>query len=282
MTYNLDIRQFAQDIITNADGPELLRAIWQAVRDITILDPTCGSGAFSSLPSPCSNPCMKGASTRSGLLDEAKRLGDNKRLARLSEFQTTLDSIAKHTNESYFVLKSIIVNNLYGVDIMEEAVEICRLRLFLKLVAQVDRADQIEPLPDIDFNIRPGNTLVGYATKAQSQDNLNFGGAIERIDKKAAVFDTLFQKFKEQQLTVRSTASSEDIRQAFKSDLLKPLTSFAMNSTLCWPLRTDRWGRICSQRSAGPISLSIGGWSFMASCVMVGSMLSSETHRIWT
>ena len=42
---------------------------------------------------------------------------------------------------------------------MEEAVEICKLRLFLKLVAQVESQDRIEPLPDIDFNIRPGNTL---------------------------------------------------------------------------------------------------------------------------
>ena len=40
--------------------------------------------------------------------------------------------------------------------------EICKLRLFLKLVAQLETYDEIEPLPDIDFNIRAGNTLVGY------------------------------------------------------------------------------------------------------------------------
>ena len=55
---------------------------------------------------------------------------------------------------------------------MEEAVEICKLRLFLKLAAQVDPdvgKDNfgIEPLPDIDFNIRAGNSLVGYATQAE-------------------------------------------------------------------------------------------------------------------
>ena len=47
---------------------------------------------------------------------------------------------------------------------MEEAVEICKLRLFLKLVAQLESYDQIEPLPDIDFNIRAGNTLVGFTS----------------------------------------------------------------------------------------------------------------------
>ena len=75
-----------------------------------------------------------------------------------------LAQIAKHPSDRYFILKSIIINNLYGVDIMEEAVEICKLRLFLKLVAQVERVEQIEPLPDIDFNIRAGNTLVGYTS----------------------------------------------------------------------------------------------------------------------
>ena len=49
--------------------------------------------------------------------------------------------MAQHPNRRYFILKSIIVNNLYGVDIMEEAVEICKLRLFLKLVAQVERVE---------------------------------------------------------------------------------------------------------------------------------------------
>src|SRR5207244_1143619 len=82
----------------------------------------------------------------------------------IPRFRDILAQVAKHPNRRYFILKSIIINNLYGVDIMEEAVEICKLRLFLKLVAQVDSADQIEPLPDIDFNIRAGNTLVGFVS----------------------------------------------------------------------------------------------------------------------
>ena len=71
----------------------------------------------------------------------------------------------KHPSERYFILKSIVLNNLYGVDIMEEAVEICKLRLFLKLVSPTGkRYEQIEPLPDIDFNVRAGNTLVGFTS----------------------------------------------------------------------------------------------------------------------
>jgi hypothetical protein len=46
ITYNLDIRQFAQDAVDGCEGPELLRAFWKALEGVSVLDPTCGSGAF--------------------------------------------------------------------------------------------------------------------------------------------------------------------------------------------------------------------------------------------
>jgi hypothetical protein len=98
------------------------------------------------------------------------------------KFTEVLARVDGHPNRRYFALKSIILNNLYAVDIMEEAVEICKLRLFLKLAAQVepDTARDnlgIEPLPDIDFNIRAGNTLVGYATAEEVRRCMKeFGG----------------------------------------------------------------------------------------------------------
>ena len=81
------------------------------------------------------------------------------------------------SNIQYFIYKSIILRNLYGVDIMAEAVEIAKLRLFLKMVAVVDvdkRADNmgLDPLPDVDFNIRCGNTLVGYANRDSIEKDL--------------------------------------------------------------------------------------------------------------
>jgi uncharacterized protein YktA (UPF0223 family) len=44
---------------------------------------------------------------------------------------------------------------------MEEATEIAKLRLFLALVSSAQTVDQLEPLPNIDFNILPGNSLIG-------------------------------------------------------------------------------------------------------------------------
>jgi hypothetical protein len=123
--------------------------------------------------------------------------GETNRRAHLNyhkKFREILARVDTHPNRRYFVLKSIILNNLYAVDIMEEAVEICKLRLFLILAAQVEpdyTSDNlgIEPLPDIDFNIRAGNTLVGYATydevKRAVTSKLDFNDAIKKIADKA-------------------------------------------------------------------------------------------------
>ena len=101
---------------------------------------------------------------------------------KFEDFAHTLEHVAQHVSPKYFIYKSIILQNLFGVDIMPEAVEICKLRLFLKLAAQVEPDAKkeslgIEPLPDIDFNICAGNTLVGYATLAEVQ-NFMFAGTI--------------------------------------------------------------------------------------------------------
>ncbi|MEE8469811.1 MAG: SAM-dependent methyltransferase, partial [Dehalococcoidia bacterium] len=159
ITYNLDIRQFAQDVVETSEGPELLRAFWQALNKLTVLDTTCGSGAFLFAALNILEPLYEACLNRMQVfLDELERSEEKHRPEKFSDFRKVLSNAKEHPNLRYFILKSIILNNLYGVDIMPEAVEICKLRLFLKLVAQVERVDDIEPLPDIDFNIQAGNT----------------------------------------------------------------------------------------------------------------------------
>ena len=228
VTLNLDTWQFARDAIVNAEGPELLRAFWHTIagrlpeksndkieHGISVLDPTCGSGAFlfaalrilETLYGDCLERMARFVED-----DDAHGKGQ-----KYADFRIVLSQIGKHPSERYFILKSIIINNLFGVDIMEEAVEICKLRLFLKLVAQVETVAQIEPLPDIDFNIRAGNTLVGYATldeirkgaASESKKNaegksqgllLLQGDAIARIEEDAEMVDRAFQQFRAQQV----------------------------------------------------------------------------------
>lgn len=223
ITFNLDLWQFARDVIINCEGPELLRAFWHAIQKVTVLDPTCGSGAFlfaallilESLYSDC-------LERMDSFVDS---LTEKDHREKFNDFKGVLDQIAKHPNERYFILKSIIINNLFGVDIMEEAVEICKLRLFLKLVAQVETADQIEPLPDVDFNIRAGNTLVGYATldevRKSMEGKLGFGEKqVERIQEDAIAVEVVFKLFREQQTKHGGKVTARD-KQILREKLEK-------------------------------------------------------------
>ncbi len=68
ITYNLDIEQFALDVIAGSEGLELVRAFWKAMQSVSILDPTCGSGAFlfaalNVLEPPAWTPCVASSTT---------------------------------------------------------------------------------------------------------------------------------------------------------------------------------------------------------------------------
>ncbi|WP_423225924.1 Eco57I restriction-modification methylase domain-containing protein [Candidatus Amarolinea aalborgensis] len=223
ITLNLDIRQFAQDLIAECEGPELLRAFWRAIESVTILDPTVGSGAFLFAALNVLEPLYEGCLQRmQAFVDDLDRSGEPHRPEKFSDFRKVLTRVAQHPNRRYFILKSIVVNNLYGVDIMEEAVEICKLRLFLKLVAQVAVVEDIEPLPDIDFNVRAGNTLVGYVSRDDVQRALTFAGQqgrllfaeeagiLQRFEARAADVERLFGLFRQQQTELGGQVTAAD------------------------------------------------------------------------
>ena len=227
ITLNLDIERFARDVIVQSEGPELLRAFWKAMSAVSVLDPTCGSGAFLfaalNILEPLYAACIEGMR---GFVDDLERSRRPRSPNALSDFRTALEQDAKHPNSRYYILKSIILNNLYGVDIMEEAVEICKLRLFLKLVAQLETYDQIEPLPDIDFNIRAGNTLVGFTSLDAVQQAMTITpdgqhrmpsdedrAALAEIQEQAEIASRAFDQFRKQQTTLGGEITTEDKAQ---------------------------------------------------------------------
>ncbi len=238
ITYNLDIEKFAQDVIAGSEGPELIRAFWRAISQVSILDPTCGSGAFLfaalNILEPIYTACLE---AMQGFLDDLGSFRTKHRPEKLSDFRKVLEHVASHASERYFILKSIIVDNLYGVDIMEEAVEICKLRLFLKLVAQLENYEQIEPLPDIDFNVRAGNTLVGFTSldevKRAVEGDFIKQLSLPAIEERAEIAARAFSKFREMQ-TEQGMDAGEFTRA--KTDLRKRLDDLQteLNSYLAW------------------------------------------------
>jgi hypothetical protein len=229
VTNNLDLRRFTEEVIANCEGPELLRAFYEAIRSISVLDPTCGSGAFLfaalNILERLYDTCLF---RMQAFVDDLDRSGEKHHPEKFRDFRTTLKEMndkSRHPSPRYFVLKSIILNNLYGVDLMEEATEICKLRLFLKLVAQVDSSERIEPLPDIDFNIRAGNTLVGFTTENELKEVL--GGAFDFDDKmtdikeRAEQSELAYQRFR--QLQVAYGEDAKDFVSA-KAEVQKRLS----------------------------------------------------------
>ena len=107
---------------------------------------------------------------------------------------------------------------------MAEAVEICKLRLFLKLVSQVDAGRELESLPDIDFNIRAGNTLVGYATEAQfDAANTLASDQSRRAEIKASTADLAdaFDFFRQQQTVHGGKVTADDKGLVFAGEALQ-------------------------------------------------------------
>lgn len=62
----------------------------------------------------------------------------------------------------YRLKRHIIQESIYGVDIDASAIDIARLRLWLSLVVDEDDLEPVETLPNLDYKIVCGNSLVGF------------------------------------------------------------------------------------------------------------------------
>jgi len=107
------------------------------LENIKILDPACGSGAFLN-------------QAHSFLLNEYKVRTEEKQLekSKKGELLTLWDTNLTEND------KTILLNNLFGVDLSPESVDITKLALWLKT------AKATEPLQNLDNNIKCGNSLI--------------------------------------------------------------------------------------------------------------------------
>ncbi len=106
------------------------RKVAAALERVTVVDPACGSGAYLL-----------------GMMQE------------LVDLQTTLFNVGVDAKSLYDLKLEIIRRNLYGADIDNFAVNIAMLRLWLSLVIEYE-GDEPEPLPNLDFKIACGDSLL--------------------------------------------------------------------------------------------------------------------------
>ena len=146
-----ETRSALKELLTAEESAVLIDRLY----DLRACDPAVGSGAFPM-----------------GLLHELVNL------ARLCATRNAgKDPVLGDRFWLYNTKKRIIERVIYGVDIEQQAVEICKLRLWLSLMVDYDlSADpddcgaaafrkalkEIEPLPNLEFKIRRANSLVDY------------------------------------------------------------------------------------------------------------------------
>ena len=118
--------------------------ILQALKEVKVCDPACGSGAYML-----------------GMMHELLRLR-----SALFKSDAKLDP-----KDMYQRKLEIIENNLYGVDLDPFAVNIAMLRLWLSLIVEFD-GDAPPPLPNLDFKIGCGDSLTAPDPLAGGDDNM--------------------------------------------------------------------------------------------------------------
>jgi hypothetical protein len=159
---NLNIELVLQDAIGIIQNAATFEAVWKSVERMSVIDPTCGSGAFLFAAMESLEDIYSALISKNTDFD--------------SSFNTALVArIDAHQNEKYFIRKHVALNNLYGTDLMAEAIEVSKLRIFLALASCLEDVSEIEPLPDLDFNLKVGNLVIGLKDRndyTQGQDVL--------------------------------------------------------------------------------------------------------------
>lgn len=109
-----------------------LNEVWtQVILKLSVCDYACGSGAFLLAASNILFQLNKNINDRLGL------------------------------NNSDIALKKLVLKSIHGIDVNSRAVEIARLRLWLWLIESYSK-NNVESLPNIEYNLRTGNSLIGY------------------------------------------------------------------------------------------------------------------------
>jgi len=158
--------------LKNCIPQEGLRQVSDAINEIHVLDPAVGSGHFlvSAL-----NRLIAIKAELGVLLDENNQpltLNYNigvseddelevKRGNQHFSYKKDVDELTRIQKTLFHEKAAIIEHSLFGVDINPKSVDICQLRLWIELLknAYYD-GDELVTLPNIDINIKQGDSLL--------------------------------------------------------------------------------------------------------------------------
>lgn len=183
------------DVLFNATPVLCRRLIQEILPNLRILDPACGSGnvlaainqrlveIFSILTGYIQqNQDTQLKIWKSGLIEQSEEQADVESPEKESEKAAR--------NLLLGIQKRVFKNNLYGVDILAGAVETAHFQLLLHSVAlaepllaknpnEAHNPQETEPLPDLSFNIMPGNSLIGLIDVDEERfDQVNSAGTL--------------------------------------------------------------------------------------------------------
>ena len=146
------IAAFVDERETDSISPASAPSVATALESVTVVDPACGSGAYLL-----------------GMMQE------------LVELRTALFNVGVDPKSLYELKLHVIQRNLYGVDLDEFAVNIAMLRMWLSLVIEYE-GDKPEPLPNLDFKVVRGDSLLGPDPSASEEVQGTLGWDVERIN----------------------------------------------------------------------------------------------------
>ena len=134
--------------------------------DIRVCDPAIGSGAF---PVGMMNEIVRSRNVLTSYLQAAPSA------------QTDDDSDDGGVRSTYHFKRHAIQSCLYGADIDAGAVEIAKLRLWLSLVVDEERRETIQPLPNLDYKIVQGNSLLGIERDLLNDEDFEHLEGLKRL-----------------------------------------------------------------------------------------------------
>jgi Eco57I restriction-modification methylase len=174
ITNNLDLQRFTLDILVTYQQVHFLVVFFEQLEQLTILDPTCGSGAFLvaalQLLQPIYTHCLEYIctliSTSDAQLDETLSTHH----ATYKAGQALLKRIEKYPTHQQYILTTILIYNLYGVDLAPEAINICQLRLYLAFLASAHCIEEVQPFSTLHLHMRVGNVLASTIEDKRSSN----------------------------------------------------------------------------------------------------------------